>query len=101
MNHNHARLAGTLLSLVTCCLAMPARAQDVTTLQCPAGHWHFASVCIDSVTGDVVSAAAAQDLRAGAEAGCAPGYWRHGEVCISLASGDVEMAEARRRAASR
>ncbi len=101
MNHNHARLAGALLGLVTCCLAMPARAQDATALQCPAGYWRYDSVCIDGVTGDVVYAAAAQGLRAGAEAGCASGYWRHGEVCISLATGDVEMAEERTRAAAR
>ena len=90
-----------MLGLVTCWLAAPARSQDATTLQCPAGHWRFDSVCIDSVTGDVVYAAAANGLRAEAEAGCTPGYWRHGEVCISLATGDVEMAEERTRAASR
>jgi hypothetical protein len=101
MKHNHARLAGAVLALATCCLALPARAQDATPPQCPAGYWRYDSVCIDGVTGDVVSAAAAKGLRAGAETGCAPGYWRHGEVCIGLATGDVEMAEERTRAASR
>jgi hypothetical protein len=101
MNHHHARLAGAVLGLVTCCLAAPARAQDAATLQCPAGYWRHDSVCIDAATGDVVYAAATQGLRAAAEAGCAPGYWRHGEVCISLATGDVEMAEERTRAASK
>jgi hypothetical protein len=100
MNQNHARLAA-VLGLVTCCLAMPSYAQEAPALQCPAGHWRQDSVCIDSVTGDVVYAAVAKNLRAEAEAGCAPGYWRVGEVCISLATGDVEMAEERMRAASR
>jgi hypothetical protein len=101
MNNHHARLAGAMLGLITCCLAIPARSQDAAALQCPAAHWRFASVCIDSVTGDVVYAAAAQGLRSETESGCAAGYWRHGEVCISLATGDVEMAEERTRAASR
>ena len=99
MSQNHARRAGALLALVTCCLATPAHAQDAAAPQCPAGYWRHDSVCIDSVTGDVVYAAVANSLRVEAPAGCVAGYWRDGEVCISLATGDVEMA--RTRAASR
>jgi hypothetical protein len=101
MNENLARLTCVVLSLVACGLAVPARSQDASTAQCPAGYWRHDSVCIDSATGDVVYAEVAKSLRAESEAGCAPGYWRYGEVCISLETGDVEMAEERTRAASR
>lgn len=101
MNENLARLTCAVLSLVACSLAGPARSQDASRAQCPAGYWHQDSVCIHSATGDVVYAEVAKSLRAGSEAGCAPGYWRYGEVCISLDTGDVEMAEERTRAASR
>ena len=97
MKENHARLT---CSHRPChgCLAVPARSQDASTLQCPAGYWRYSSVCIDSVTGDVVYPAVA---RAEPETGCAPGYWRHGEVCVSHETGDVEMVKERTGAASR
>ncbi len=98
MKENHARLTCAVIGLVMCCLAVPARSQDASTLQCPAGYWRYASVCIDSVTGDVVYPAVA---RAEPETGCAPGYWRHGEVCVSHETGDVEMVKERTGAASR
>ena len=101
MNQNYTRLTGLVIGIAMCCLAAPARSQDTSALQCPAGYWRHDSVCIDSTTGDVVYASVPKSLRAESEAGCAPGYWRYGEVCISHETGDVEMAEERTHAASR
>jgi hypothetical protein len=98
MKQNHVHLTCAVIGLVTCCLAAPARSQDASTLQCPAGYWRYGSLCIDSATGDIVYAAVA---RAESETGCAPGYWRHGEVCVSHETGDVELARERTGAASR
>jgi hypothetical protein len=98
MKENHARLTCAVIGLATCWLAAPARSQDASTLQCPAGYWRYGSVCIDSATGDVVYATVA---RADSATGCALGYWRHGEVCISHETGDVEMVQERTGAASK
>jgi hypothetical protein len=68
----------------------PAAAQ-VSSAPCPAGYWHYGSLCLNNSTGDVVLASA--EPTAPAEPGCRPGYWRMGSVCLNLATGDVELAE--------
>lgn len=98
MKENDAGLTCAVIGLVACCLAAPARSQDASTRQCSAGYWRYGSVCIHSVTGDIVYAAV---VRAESQTGCAPGFWRHGEVCLSHETGDVEMVQERTGTASR
>jgi hypothetical protein len=70
----------------------PATAQVFPNAPCPAGYWHYGSLCLNNTTGDVVLASAAPE--AVAEPGCRRGYWRMDSVCLNLATGDVELAEA-------
>ena len=98
MNLNCTRLTCAAIGIFTWCLAVPAHSQDVSARQCPVEYWSFGSVCIHTVTGDVVYVAAAGVV---AETGCAPRYWRHDEVCIDPETGDVEIADKRIGAAPR
>lgn len=92
MTWNHAHLACIAIGVVTFCLAAPAQPRESSAPHCPLEYWPFGSVCIHSVTGDVINATAN---------GCAPGYWRFNDLCIHLPTGDVEMAENRLPASGR
>ena len=92
MRKNRAHHACAAIGFLTWCVAAPAHSQETSAPRCPVGYWPYASVCIHSVTGDVVNATAD---------GCTPGYWRFNELCIDLKTGDVELAEDRTPASGR
>jgi hypothetical protein len=83
-------LAG--LAMIAPMSLVPATAQVSPSAPCPAGYWHYGSLCFDESTGDVVLASAAPV--AVTEPGCRLGYWRMDTVCVNLTTGDVELAEA-------
>lgn len=82
-----------MLVMTTACfngfaVAANAQSDQSSAARCPVGYSLISTVCIQSNTGDVVTA---RDVDA-AERPCPSGYWATQGQCVNLSTGDVDQA---------